>query len=197
MDAHILPIAKLINCFRRLPGVGQKAAARYAYALVDMDETEVREFAAILLEAKEKTHHCSVCGNWSEGDVCEICATRDHATICVVAEPKDILSIERMHDYKGVYHVLGGTLLPSAGIGEEELRIKELVGRVKADGVREVIVATNPDFKGDATAHYIAHELRPLGVKVTRLAQGVAIGSDIEYADEMTLQRAFKNRSEL
>ncbi len=188
-------IQKLIARFMTLPGVGQKTAQRYAYAVIGMNNEDAAEFSDAIREVKEKIKFCSVCGNFTEDDVCEICKTRDHSVICVVAEPLDILALERVAGRTFVYHVLGGTLNPLEGRGPDELRIKELLGRL--DGVKEVIVATNPDVEGEATAVYLARLLKPMGVKVTRIAQGVSMGSEIEYADEVTLSRALESRTEI
>ena len=197
MKNHIEPIARLIGAFQKLPGVGQKTAQRYALKVVNMSDAEVKEFAECLVNVKNKVKYCSVCGNFTESDPCDICKTRNGKTICVVKDPKDVLSIERIRDFDGVYHVLHGVLNPMEGVGPNDIRIKELVQRVGANDVQEVIVATNPDVEGEATAMYIAKLLKPLGVKVTRIAQGISIGSDLEYADEVTLSRAIEDRREL
>jgi len=197
MKNHIEPIARLIGAFQKLPGVGQKTAQRYALKVVNMSDAEVKEFAECLVNVKNKVKYCSVCGNFTESDPCDICKTRNGKTICVVKDPKDVLSIERIRDFDGVYHVLHGVLNPMEGVGPNDIRIKELVSRVGANDVKEVIVATNPDVEGEATAMYIAKLLKPLGVKVTRIAQGISIGSDLEYADEVTLSRAIEDRREL
>lgn len=197
MKNHIEPIARLIGAFQKLPGVGQKTAQRYALKVVDMSDADVKEFAECLVNVKNKVKYCSVCGNFTESDPCDICKTRNGKTICVVKDPKDVLSIERIRDFDGVYHVLHGVLNPMEGVGPNDIRIKELVSRVGANDVQEVIVATNPDVEGEATAMYIAKLLKPLGVKVTRIAQGISIGSDLEYADEVTLSRAIEDRREL
>ena len=188
-------IERLVNRFASLPGVGRKTAQRYAYAVIDMTDEDAKSFAEAITEVKEKVKFCSVCGNLTDKDVCDICASRSHDVICVVAEPKDVLALERVAGRTVVYHVLGGTLSPLDGRGPEKLRIKQLLGRL--DGVKEVIMATNPDVEGEATAMYIARLLRPLGVKVTRLAQGISMGSEIEYADEVTLTRALESRTEI
>ena len=188
-------IQRLITRFSSLPGVGKKTAQRYAYAVVEMDEDEARDFADAIVEVKEKIKFCSVCGFLTDEDVCEICRTRDHSVICVVSEPKDILALEKVAGRTFTYHVLGGTLNPLEGKGPDELRIKQLLARL--DGVKEIIIATNPDVEGEATAMYLARLLKPLGVKVTRLAQGISMGSEIEYADEVTLSRALESRTEL
>lgn len=188
-------IERLVNRFASLPGVGRKTAQRYAYAVIDMTNEDAKSFAEAITDVKEKVKFCSVCGNLTDKDVCDICASRSHDVICVVAEPKDVLALERVAGRTFVYHVLGGTLSPLDGRGPEKLRIKQLLGRL--DGVKEVIMATNPDVEGEATAMYIARLLRPLGVKVTRLAQGISMGSEIEYADEVTLTRALESRTEI
>lgn len=192
---HPDAVLRLISRFSSLPGVGKKTAQRYAYAVIEMNEADVEDFADALRDVKQKVHRCSVCGNLTEDEVCDICRTRDHSVICVVAEPKDILSIERVAGRTFVYHVLGGTLDPLGGKGPDELRIKELLARL--DGVSEVIVATNPDVEGEATAVYLARLLRPMNIKVTRIAQGISMGSEIEYADEATLSRALESRREI
>ena len=197
MKNHIEPIARLIGAFQKLPGVGQKTAQRYALKVVNMSDAEVKEFAECLVNVKNKVKYCSVCGNFTESDPCDLCKTRNGKTICVVKDPKDVLSIERIRDFDGVYHVLHGVLNPMESIGPNDIRIKELVTRVGENDVQEVIVATNPDVEGEATAMYIAKLLKPLGVKVTRIAQGISIGSDLEYADEVTLSRAIEDRREL
>lgn len=193
---YIEPIAKLINQFARLPGVGQKTAQRYALRVVDMSEEEVKAFANALLEAKTKVKVCSVCGNLTDTDPCKICQTRDHSVICVVQEAKDVMAIERLGEYKGVYHVLGGVLNPLQGVNRDDLRFAELFQRLTGD-VAEIIVATDTSAEGEATATYIARMVKNYGIKVTRLAQGISIGSELQYADEITLSRAFTNRREM
>ncbi|MDE7086857.1 MAG: recombination mediator RecR, partial [Clostridia bacterium] len=180
MDTFIEPIGRLINQFTKLPGVGKKTAQRYAYKIIDMSPEEARQFAESILDCKKKVRYCSVCGNFSEEDVCDICKKRDKSLICVVKEPKDVIALEKLREYKGVYHVLHGVISPMDGIGPNDIRIKELLARV-GEGVTEVIIATNPDVEGDATAMYIAKLLKPLGVTVTRLAHGIPIGGEIEY----------------
>ncbi|HIW55753.1 MAG TPA: recombination mediator RecR [Firmicutes bacterium] len=197
MKDFIEPIARLIGAFQKLPGVGQKTAQRYALKVINMSESEVKDFADSLLYAKNNVKYCSVCGNYTDRDPCEICGTRDRSVVCVVKDPKDVMAIERIRDYNGVYHVLHGVLSPMEGVGPNDIRLKELVARVGTDNVKEVIVATNPDVEGEATAMYIARLLKPLGVKVSRIAQGISIGSDLEYADEVTLSKAIENRREL
>ena len=192
---HPQSIEKLITAFTSLPGVGKKTAQRYAYAVVNMDGESAHEFAQAIVTDKEEIKFCKVCGNLTDREVCEICSTRDHSVICVVAEPKDVLAIEKVAGRTFTYHVLGGTLNPLEGKGPNELHVKELLSRL--DGVSEVIIATNPDVEGEATAVYLARLLTPLGVKVTRIAQGVSMGSEIEYADEVTLLRAIDLRTEI
>ncbi len=188
------PLSRLVAQFSKLPGVGAKTAQRYAYKVINMSQEEVEDFADALIETKKNIHYCSVCGNYTQSDVCEICSTRDTSVICVVKEPKDVIAFEKIKDYRGVYHVLQGTLNPMQGIGVDDIRIKELMQRLV--GVKEVIMATNPDIDGEATATYIARLIKPMGIKVTRLASGISMGSDIEYADEVTLSRALADRKE-
>ncbi len=197
MKGQIEPLNKLIGEFMKLPGVGSKTAQRYALRILKLPEAEVKEFADTLTETRRNVHYCSVCGNFTQQDPCPICRTRDRKQVCVVKEAKDVLAMEKIRDYAGTYHVLGGTINPMEGIGPNDIRIKELVQRVSQDGVTEVIVATNPDVEGEVTATYLAKLLKPLGVRVTRLAQGVSIGSDLEYADEVTLSRAMEDRKDL
>ena len=185
----------LIAQFTKLPGVGKKTAQRYAYSIINMSKEDAKVFADAMMEVKDKVHYCSICGNYTDGDVCDICKTRDSKTICVVKDPKDIEAFEKTKDYKGVYHVLHGTLSPLSGIGPNDIRIKELLARL--DNVEEVILATNPDVEGDATAMYIARLIKPMGIKVTRIASGVSMGSDIEYTDEVTLSRALQDRKDI
>ena len=196
MDTFIEPIGKLINQFTKLPGVGKKTALRYAYKIIDMSADDAKQFAQSILECKQKVRYCTVCGSFSEEDTCEICKRRDRSIICVVKEPKDVIALEKLREFKGVYHVLHGVISPMDGIGPNDIRIKELLTRV-GDGVTEVIIATNPDVEGDATAMYIAKLLKPLGVTTTRLAHGIPIGGEIEYTDEVTLSRAFLERKEI
>lgn len=185
-------IARLINKFTKLPAVGAKTAQRYAYGIVDMPEEDVRDFCEAMLEVKRTVRYCTVCGNFTDKEVCAICARRDRSVICVVAYPKDVLALEKVAGFTGVYHVLHGTLNPMEGRGPDDLRIKELISRL-AD-VSEVILATNPDVEGEATAMYLARLIKPMGIKVSRIAQGISMGSDIEYADEVTLTRALESR---
>lgn len=190
-------IENLIEQFRSLPGVGYKTAQRYAFSIIEGKEERAKRFADAILQAKEKIHFCSECGNFTDREVCSICQTRSHKIICVVKEPKDIISMEKVKNFDGVYHVLFGTISPLEHRGPDDIKIKELLSRVQKDKVEEVIMATNPDVEGDATAMYIAKILKPLGIKVTRLAQGIAMGSDLEYADEVTLSKALEARREI
>ncbi len=197
MEVFIEPIGRLINEFSKLPGVGRKTAQRYAYRVINMTESEAQAFAAAILNVKKKVRYCKVCGNFTEEEECEICRTRDKRIICVVKEPKDVIALEKLHEYKGVYHVLHGVINPMEGVGPNDIRIRELLARIAEGGVEEVVLATNPDVEGDATALYIAKLIKPLGVKCTRLARGIAIGSEIEYTDDVTLARAFLERKEI
>ena len=197
MDVFIEPIARLINEFSRLPGVGKKTAQRYAYKVINMTDQEAKEFAEAIQGVKQRVRFCKVCGNFTEDEVCDICKTRDKGTICVVKEPKDVVALEKLHEFKGVYHVLHGVIDPMNGVTPNDIKIKELLLRVGEGEVKEVIMATNPDVEGEATALYIAKCLKPLGVKVTRLSRGIPIGSDLEYTDEVTLARALLERKEI
>ena len=195
MDVFIEPIGRLINDFSHLPGVGKKTAQRYAYKVVDMSESEANAFAEAILNVKKKVRYCKICGNFTENDVCEICKRRDPSVICVVKEPRDASAIEKLHEFKGVYHVLHGVIDPMEGVGPNDIRIRELLARLQQGNVKEVIIATNPDVSGDATAMYLARLINPLGVKVTRLAHGIPVGSEIEFTDDVTLSRAFAERN--
>ncbi len=196
---HIAPLAKLIEQFRALPGIGAKTAVRLAYHVLDMDAGRAKALAEAIIEAKEKIGFCNTCFGLSDRNPCAICASekRDHATVCVVEQPQDVAAMERIHDYTGVYHVLHGALSPLEGIGPENLRVKELLTRLRDNDVREIILATNPNVEGEATAMYLARLLKPLGIKVTRIAHGLPVGGDLEYADEVTLAKAMENRVEL
>lgn len=188
-------ISKLAHKFSKLPGVGAKTAMRYAYAVIGMSESDADEFCRAIADVKRNVRYCAKCGTFTEDEECEICRKRPSDVICVVTYPKDVVAMEKAHAFRGVYHVLHGTISPLEGRGADDIRVKELLGRL--DGVREIILATNPDVEGEATAMYIARLVKPLGIKVTRLAQGISMGSDIEYADEVTLSRAFESRVEL
>ena len=188
---------KLAEWFARLPGIGPKSAARLAYHVIQMPPEEVKAFAQDLYAARLSVRYCKVCGNLTDRETCYICedTDRDSSTICVVRDARDVMAIERAGEYRGVYHVLGGTISPLDGIGPDELRIKELLERVKS-GVREVILATNPDVQGEATAVYISRLLTPLGIKVTRSAHGVPVGGELEYTDDVTLMKSIEGRTE-
>ena len=196
---YIAPLAKLIEHFRALPGIGNKTAVRLAYHVLDMNADQARALADAIIEAKEKIGYCNTCFNLSDQNPCAICAAqeRDHSVICVVEQPQDVAAMERMRDYHGVYHVLHGALSPLEGVGPDQIRIKELLGRLTDDRVKEIIMATNPNVEGEATAMYIAKLLKPMGLKVTRIAHGLPIGGDLEYADEVTLSKAMENRREI
>ncbi len=197
MEVFIEPIGRLINEFSKLPGVGRKTAQRYAYRVINMSEGEARAFADAIIGAKQRVHFCKICGNFTEGEVCEICKTRDQSVLCVVKEPKDVIALEKLHEFKGGYHVLHGVIDPMNGVTPNDIRIRELLARVQGGAVKEVIMATNADVEGDATAMYIARLLKPLGVKVTRLSRGIPNGSELEYTDDVTLSRALLERTEL
>ena len=194
-----LPLEKLIEEFSRLPGVGRKTAQRFAFYILNLPEERAKEFAAAILDARTKIKKCPVCGNLTDGELCPICAAknRDASTICVVEDPRDVLAFERTKEYDGVYHVLHGLISPMDGVGPEQINVKSLVERVGKGNVSEVIMATNPTVEGEATAMYIAKLVKPLGVKVTRLAYGIPVGGNLEYADEVTLYRALSGRSEI
>ncbi len=199
MAYRVAPLTKLIEQFERLPGIGKKSAQRLALYVLDLPKPEAEAFAHAILEAKEKIRKCKLCCNLTDGELCPVCANdaRDRSIICVVAEPKDVIALERTHEFNAVYHVLHGCISPMDGIGPEQLCVKELLARIHAGGVKEVIMATNPTVEGEATAMYLSRLIKPLGVKVTRLAYGIPVGGDLEYADEVTLKRALDGRSEL
>lgn len=199
MSEFIEPLELLIEQFRKLPGVGRKSAVRMAFGIVDMSSEEARQFVAFIADAKNRITTCPACGNICEGELCHICADprRDTSLICVVEDAKAILSMERVKDFNGVYHVLGGTISPIEGRGPEDIAIASLLERVDKGGVSEVIVATNPTLDGDTTAMYLSKLLKSMGIKTTRLAYGIPVGGDLDYADEMTLLRAMDGRKEL
>jgi len=199
MNNSALPLVKLIENFERLPGIGKKSAQRLAFHVLDMPREKALAFAEAIVDAKEKIHRCQVCQNLTDAERCSICenAHRDENTICVVENPRDVLAFERTKEYQGMYHVLHGLISPMEGVGPEQLYIKELLARIQKGGVEEVIMATNPTVEGEATATYLARLLKPMGIKVTRLAYGIPVGSDLEYADEVTLYRALEGRSEI
>ncbi len=194
---EIESVEKLKEQFAKLPGVGPKSAARMAYHIIEMPPEEVKQFAKDMYTARLSVKYCSVCGVITDRDVCPICddASRDHSQICVVKDSKDVAAFERVREYKGVYHVLGGAISPLNGIGPDDIRIKELLERIKGGKVKEVILATNPDVSGEATAVYISRLLKDFDVKVTRIAHGVPVGGELEYTDEITLLKAFEGRT--
>ena len=196
MARMIRPLANLYEQLRRLPGIGSKTAMRLAYHVIDMPAEDVKQLAAALSGAKEQIHYCSRCFNLTDSDVCEICrdSSRDSFTICVVEQPQDIAAMGRSHGYHGLYHVLHGVLSPLDGIGPEKLRIRELLLRLQQESVSEIIIATNSDVEGEATATYLAQLLKPVGITVSRIAHGLPMGGDLEYADEITLSKALENR---
>jgi recombination protein RecR len=196
-DFSALPLVVLAEKFAALPGIGMKTAQRLAYAVMEMPEEEAHAFADAILNAKHQVHDCPVCQNLTEQEICSICANpkRDSSIVCVVEGPKDVAAIERTHEYHGLYHVLHGLISPLDGVTPEHLRIQQLLHRVQAGGISEIIMATNPSVEGEATAMYLSRLLKPLGVKVTRLAFGLPVGGMLEYADEVTLYKALENRN--
>ena len=192
-------LENLVDHFASLPGVGRKSAQRLAFHVLGLPDEEARAFANAILDAKSNVHCCRICQNLTEGEICSVCAspTRDKTTICVVSEPRDVLSIERGREYNGTYHVLHGVLSPMSHVGPDDIRIKELLTRVAENDIEEVIMATNPDTEGEATAMYLSRLLKPFGVKVTRLAYGIPVGSNLEFTDDATLSRAIEGRTEI
>ncbi|MCU4793440.1 recombination protein RecR [Bacillus cereus] len=193
------PISKLIDSFMKLPGIGPKTAVRLAFFVLDMKEDDVLGFAKALVNAKRDLAYCSVCGHITDRDPCYICndSHRDQSVVCVVQEPKDVIAMEKMKEYQGVYHVLRGAISPIEGIGPEDINIPQLLKRLHDETVQEVILATNPNIEGEATAMYISRLLKPTGIKVTRIAHGLPVGGDLEYADEVTLSKALEGRREV
>jgi recombination protein RecR len=198
MDFYPVVIEKLIEEFAKLPGIGYKTAQRLTIHVLNLPDQEVKEFAEALIKAKGTIRYCSICGNFTDKDPCAICSNpnRDKSIICVVEQPKDIMIVEKVKEFNGVYHVLHGNISPMAGRGPDDIKLRELVRRMNGE-VKEVIVATNPNIEGEATAMYISKILKPLGVKVTRIAHGIPVGGDLEYADEVTLSKALEGRTEL
>lgn len=199
MGYEVASLARLIEQFERMPSIGHKTAQRLAFYVLNMSDEQAQSFAKAILDAHEKIHRCSVCCNLSEGELCPICsrADRDTSVICVVEDPRDVIAIERTHEFNGTYHVLGGVISPLNGIGPEQLSIKELIARMGSGEVKEVIMATNPTVEGEATAMYISRLLKPMGIETSRLAYGVPVGADLEYADEVTLLRALEGRQKI
>ncbi|HLW47728.1 MAG TPA: recombination mediator RecR [bacterium] len=199
MTVYAAPLQRLIDELGKLPTIGPKTAQRLAFYMLSMTQADAQALADAILEAKRLIRHCSICGNITDVDPCAICTSdrRDHAVICVVEDPRDIAAMERTREFSGVYHVLQGAISPLDGIGPDDLRIGELLRRVADGSVREIIVATNPRVEGEATALYLSRVLKPLGVRVTRIAHGLPVGGDLEYADEVTLARALEGRRDL
>ena len=199
MNYNIVPLTELINQFSRLPGIGKKTAQRLAYSILEQPPERAKAFAEALINAREKIHFCSVCQSLTDLDVCQICSDvlRDKSVICVVEDPRDVMAFERTREYRGVYHVLHGVISPLDNIGPDKLRIKELMARLGDGTVKEIIMATNPTVEGEATASYISRLVKPMGIKVTRLAYGIPVGGDLEYADEYTWARALEGRNEI
>lgn len=198
MDFYPIAIEKLIDEFGKLPGIGNKTAQRLTLHVLNLPKEEVEEFAKALVMARGTIKYCSVCGNFTDKDPCSICGnpSRDKSIICVVEQPKDIIAMEKVKEYNGLYHVLHGTISPMAGRGPDQIKLRELVSRMNGE-TKEVVVATNPNVEGEATAMYISKILKPLGVKVTRIAHGIPVGGDLEYADEVTLSKALEGRKEI
>lgn len=196
---NVAPLQKLIEQFEKLPGIGAKTAQRLAYFVLNLPKTEAEEFANAIIDAQEKIKYCSVCCNLSDKEKCPVCMStqRDHSLICVVETPRDAMAMENTKEFKGTYHVLHGAISPLNGVGPDQLRIKELLTRLNNEEIKEVIMATNPTVEGEATAMYLTRLLKPLGIKVTRLAYGIPVGGDLEYADEITLARALEGRTDL
>ena len=198
MDINqIEPIARLVNEFSKLPSVGRKTAERYAYHIIKASDEQVKSLIDSLLGVKSKIKFCEVCGNYTEQTPCKICRERSSKLICVVKDPKDAMAIEKTGAFKGQYHILHGTINPLAGVGPNDIRIKELLSRVSDGKTEEVVIATNPDVEGEATAMYISKLLKPLDIRVSRIAQGISMGSELEYADEVTLSKALSDRKEI
>ncbi|GLY12926.1 recombination mediator RecR [Pseudobacillus badius] len=193
------PITKLIDSFMKLPGIGPKTAARLAFFVLDMKEEDVLDFAKALVNAKRDLSYCSVCGHITDQDPCAICEDqrRDRSVVCVVQDPKDVIAMEKMKEYHGLYHVLHGAISPMEGIGPEDINVPDLLKRLQDEAIHEVILATNPNIEGEATAMYISRLLKPSGIRVTRIAHGLPVGGDLEYADEVTLSKALEGRREV
>lgn len=199
MAYSINALDNLSDCFRALPGIGEKTAQRLAFFVLDMPEEKAERFAKAILDAKRDVHFCPVCQNFTERELCPVCEDpkRDKSIICVVENPSDVMAIERTSEYRGLYHVLHGAMSPMDNIGPSDIRIKELLHRLADETVKEIIIATNPTVEGDVTAAYIAKLIKPLGVNVSRLAFGLPVGGDLEYADRLTLSKAIENRSKI
>ncbi len=199
MNGNVVPLEELPNQFARLPGIGRKTARRLAYSIIEQPQERAKQFADALINAKEKIRFCSVCQNFTDKEVCHICSSekRDRSTVCVVEDPRDVAAFERTREYNGLYHVLHGVISPLDNIGPDKLKIKELIARLSSGEIKEIIMATNPTVEGEATSGYISKLVKPLGIKVSRLAYGIPVGADLEYADEYTLARALEGRNEI
>ncbi|MGI5895273.1 MAG: recombination mediator RecR [Candidatus Merdivicinus sp.] len=199
MGTTPVALRRLMESFAALPGIGRKTAQRLAFYVLDMPDEQAQSFAKSILDAKSTIHNCKICQNFTDKEICDICASpeRDPSVICVVEDPKDVMAFERLQEYHGQYHVLHGLISPLDGIGPDSIRIKELLMRLQSGNVKEIIMATNPTIEGEATAMYLSKLLKPLGFKVSRLAFGIPIGGELEYADNVTLNRALENRTEL
>ena len=199
MSSYSPSIEKLIESFERLPSIGHKTAIRLAFHMLDMKQEETDEFIKSITEAKKKLKYCSICFNIADTDPCPICSSpkRDKSVICVVEDVRDIMAMERTHEYKGVYHVLHGTISPMNGIGPDEIKIKELLNRIRDNDIKEVIIATNPRVEGEATSIYLSKLIKAFNIKVTRIAHGIPVGGDLEYTDEITLMKAMEGRREI
>lgn len=199
MDYYVTPLQNLIEEFEKLPGIGSKTARRLAYYVVNLPKEKTDRFAKAITDAKSKIRYCRECQNFSEEELCPICASssRDRSVICVVESPKDVLQMERTNEFKGLYHVLHGAISPMENVGPDDIRIKELMSRISPGGVKEIIMATNPNLEGETTAMYISKLAKPFGIKVTRIAHGIPVGGELEFADEVTLSKALQWRVEL
>ena len=195
---HVPPLERLVEQFERLPGIGHKSAQRLAYHMLAIPREDAEAFAQAITDAHEKIHYCKVCCNLTDSELCPVCRSesRDRSVICVVEDPRDVVALERTNEYHGLYHVLHGTISPLSGVGPDQLRVKEFLARLTDGSVKEIIMATNPTVEGEATAMYISRLVKPLGIRVTRLAYGIPVGGDLEYADEITLTRAMEGRQE-
>ncbi|WP_425446851.1 recombination mediator RecR [Dethiothermospora halolimnae] len=199
MEYFAVPVAKLIEEFAKLPGIGKKTAQRLAFHILDLNTEEANSLAKSIVEAKKNIKYCSICSNLTDRDPCPICSSkkRDKSVICVVEDPRDIVAMERTREFNGLYHVLHGSISPMDDIGPEDIKIKELLQRINKEEIKEVIIATNPTIEGEATAMYISKLLKPMGIKITRIAHGIPVGGDLEYADEVTLSKALEGRREI
>lgn len=199
MHYNIVPLTELINQFERLPGIGKKTAQRLAYSIIEQPPERAQKFAEALINAREKIHFCKCCQALTDQEICQICddPARDRSTVCVVEEPRDVMAFEKTREFHGTYHVLHGVISPLDGVGPDQLRIKELMSRLSSGEITEIIMATNPTVEGEATASYISRLVKPMGIKVTRLAYGIPVGGDLQYADEFTLARALEGRNEI